>query len=201
MELSYARKIEERIENVDDGTILKNADFIDIANQETIRRTLNRLVQAGRIRRVLNGLYEKPKYSKLLDEYVATDPNAVAHTLAKMYRWTIVPSGDTALNMLGLSTQVTSSWSYISDGPYRNFEWDNTKLEFKHRTNKEVSGLSYKTALIIQALKALGKDNITTEVINKIASKLTENEKQALLDEGITSTRWVYDVIRKICGE
>ncbi|MGF7012307.1 hypothetical protein M2145_001015 [Lachnospiraceae bacterium PF1-21] len=201
MELSYARKIEERIENVDDGTILKNTDFIDIANQETVRRTLNRLVQAGRIRRVLNGLYEKPKYSKLLDEYVATDPNAVAHTLAKMYRWTIVPSGDTALNMLGLSTQVTSSWSYISDGPYRNFEWNNTKLEFKHRTNKEVSGLSYKTALIIQALKALGKDNITTEVINKIASKLTENEKQALLDEGITSTRWVYDVIRKICGE
>ena len=44
--------------------------------------------------------------------------------------------------MLGLSTQVTAVWSYISDGPYKTYEWDKTKIEFKHRTNKEVTGLS-----------------------------------------------------------
>ena len=46
--------------------------------------------------------------------------------------------------MLGLSTQVTAVWSYISDGPYKTYEWDKTKIEFKHRTNKEVMSLLQK---------------------------------------------------------
>ena len=29
------------------------------------------------------------------------------------YHWTIAPCGNTALNLLGLSTQVTAVWSYI----------------------------------------------------------------------------------------
>ena len=28
---------------------------------------------------------------------------------------------------LGLSTQVTAGWSYISDGPYKTYEWNSTK--------------------------------------------------------------------------
>ena len=62
--------------------------------------------------------------------------------------------------MLGLSTQVTAVWSYISDGPYKTYEWDKTKIEFKHRTNKEVTGLSPMTILVIQALKTLGKEHV-----------------------------------------
>ena len=48
------------------------------------------------------------------------------------------------INMLGLSTQVTAVWSYISDGPYKNYGWDKTKIEFKHRINKEVTSLLQK---------------------------------------------------------
>ena len=99
-----------------------------------------RLVNAGTLKRILQGIYEKPKYSKLLDEYVAADPNAIAKALARCYHWTIAPCGNTALNLLGLSTQVTAVWSYISDGPYKAYEWNSTKLEFKHRTNKEIKG-------------------------------------------------------------
>ena len=31
--------------------------------------------------------------------------------------------------MLGLSTQVTAVWSYISGGPYKTYEWDKTKID------------------------------------------------------------------------
>ena len=34
------------------------------------------------------------------------------------------PYSNTALNMLGLSTQVTAVWSYISDSPYKTYEWN-----------------------------------------------------------------------------
>ncbi len=96
-------------------------------------------------------------YNKLLGEYVAVGPNAVAQALARSYHWTIAPCGNTALNLLGLSDQVTVTWSYISDGPYKTYEWDCVKIEFRHRTNREITGLSYMTSLVIHGLKALGE--------------------------------------------
>ena len=199
MQSSYSEQIKQRIENSPSGTIFINSDFTDIAETETIRRNLNRITQTGLLRRVLNGIYEKPKYSKLLKEYVAVDPDQVAKAIARNYHWTIAPCGYTALNLLGISTQVTAIWSYISDGPYRKYEWNNTCIEFKHRTNKEISGLSYMTRLIIQALKTLGKENISKEVIVMLSDRLTFEEKTTILKEAAESTDWVYNIIRKIC--
>lgn len=153
MAKGYMQEIRERILSAEEGSVFSTSDFADIADTNTVRSALYRLIQDGILRRILNGVYEKPKYSKLLDEYVAADPEAVANALARSYHWTIAPCGNTALNLLGLSTQVTAVWSYISDGPYKTYEWNSTKLEFKHRTNKEITGLSYMTSLVIQALK------------------------------------------------
>ncbi len=72
-------------------------------------------------------------------------------------------------------------------------EWNSTKLEFKHRTNKEITGLSYMTSLVIQALKTLGRSNVTPEVIQMPSEKLTDKDKQACLKEATESTDWVYD--------
>lgn len=194
------QEIRARILAAEDGAVFVAPDFADIADTATIRQGLKRLYQSGIIRRIIRGIYEKPKYSKLLDEYVAADPDAVAKALARCYHWTIVPCGNTALNLLGLSTQVTAVWSYISDGPYKTYEWNSTKLEFKHRTNKEITGLSYMTSLVIQALKTLGRTNVTPEIIQTLSEKLSEAEKQACLKEATESTDWVYDTIRKMCG-
>lgn len=200
MDNGYMQEIRARILAAGDGAVFVAPDFADIADTATIRQGLKRLYQSGIIRRIIRGVYEKPKYSKLLDEYVAADPDAVAKALARCYHWTIVPCGNTALNLLGLSTQVTAVWSYISDGPYKTYEWNSTKLEFKHRTNKEITGLSYMTSLVIQALKTLGRTNVTPEIIQTLSEKLSEAEKQACLKEATESTDWVYDTIRKMCG-
>ena len=105
------------------------------------------------------------------------------------------------MNLLEISTQVTAVWSYISDGPYKTYEWNSTKLEFKHRTNKEITGLSYMTVLVIQALKTLGKTNVTSKTIKALSSLLSEEDKAAMLKEAAESTDWVYNAIRQIAGE
>jgi hypothetical protein len=196
----YISQIRERVLSAEDGTVFATPDFADVADTNTVRQSLNRLVQDGTLRRILKGIFEKPKYSQLLGEYVATDPDAVAKALARSYHWTIAPCGNTALNLLGLSTQVTAVWSYISDGPYKTYEWGSTKIELKHRTNKEITGLSYMTILVIQALKTLGRDNVTQETIETLSAKLSDSDKAAMLAEATESTDWVYDKIRQICG-
>ena len=197
----YSRQIQERIGKAAKGTVFVSSDFADIADTETIRRNLNRLAQAGVVRRILKGVYEKPEYSEMLKEYVAADPDAVAKALARSYRWTIAPCGNTALNLLGLSTQVTAVWSYISDGPYKTYEWNSARLEFKHRTNKEITGLSHMTTIVIQALKTLGKTNVNFQTVQALQARLTDEDKAAMLKEAAQSTDWVYNTIRLIAGE
>ena len=64
----YTKRIRERVLSLEDGTVFVMSDFADIADTSTIRQSLSRLVQSGTLRRILKGVYEKPKYSKLLDE-------------------------------------------------------------------------------------------------------------------------------------
>ena len=199
MDNGFMKSIRARVLAAEDGSVFTSSDFADIADTGTIRQSLNRLVQDKILRRIIRGVFEKPKYSKLLGEYVAVSPDAVAQALARSYRWTIAPCGDTALNILGLSNQVTAVWSYISDGPYKTYEWDHVKIEFRHRTNREITGLSYMTSLVIHGLKALGKERISSETIERLSARLSESEKTALLRESSESSDWIVDTVRKIC--
>lgn len=201
MSFCYANKIRERIDKAEQGAIFVVSDFADIASKETVRRNLSRLTQEDVLRRVLNGVYEKPKYSHFLEDYISPNPEYVAKAIARSFNWTIAPSGNSAMNLLGLTTQVPASWCFLSDGPYRTFEYDNVRIEFKRRTNREIKDLSYMTVLVIQALKALGKENLNAEVISKLKVKLSRKEKDTLLKESQNSTSWIFNVIRQISGE
>ena len=61
--------------------------------------------------------------------------------------------------------------------------------------------MSYKTILLVQALKSLSKERTTQEVIKMLSDKLTAEEKTAALKEAVESTDWVYDAIKKICED
>lgn len=97
MDSGYMKRIRERILSAEDGTIFATSDFADIADSATVRQSLNRLVQSGILRRVLRGIFEKPKYCSVLNEFVEVNPDAVAKTLARTYHWTITPYGNAAL--------------------------------------------------------------------------------------------------------
>lgn len=196
---NYLGKIKSRILAEKIGAAFVAADFADITDKSITNVVLARLESEGIIRRVLRGVYDKPEYNEFLKEYVAPIPDNVAHALARNYGWTIVPCGDTALNLLGLSTQVPATWVYVSDGTYKEYAYDNTIIQFKKTTNKEVSKLSYKTALTIQALKALGKEKIDDAVLDSLHKLLTADEKQTMMSEAKTATSWIYEYIRQIC--
>ena len=196
---SSANIIKTRIMNSPDGSVFTTVDFADVIENSRVGVILSRLEEDGVIRRVMRGIYDKPVYNDFLKEYLAPSPSLVAEALARNFGWTIVPCGDTALNILGLSTQVPAAWSYVSDGTYKEYTYDNTTIKFKRTTNKEISKLSYKTALVVQALKALGKDNIDDTIINKLKNDLTVEEKATALLEAKAATSWIYEYIKQIC--
>jgi hypothetical protein len=143
-------------------------DFLDLGGRPTVDSVLHRLEKRGEIRRVIRGVYDYPRFSKLLDQHLSPDIDQVARALARKFRWRIQPSGATALNFIGLSTQVPARAVYLSDGPDRAYQVGNSALVFEHTALKE-SGVKLKeSGLIVQALKSLGQKRITPEIIAKI---------------------------------
>ena len=196
--MNYKQEILNRIKNFESNQVFIANDFFDIAGYETVRSTLNRLVEDKVIIRIMKGIYYKPKYIELIGEYEASSVNEVANTIARKYNWTIAPSGNTALNLLGLSTQVPAKWTYISDGRYASFSFGNVTIEFKRRSNGDISKMSTLTAMVIQSIKTIGKDKITNEQIDYLKKKLSDKEKSELLSDSKTTSAWVYSVIKKI---
>ena len=199
---NYIEQIKNRIDFLEEGSVFTAADFADIADSKTVHMSLSRLTDENEIRKVMRGVYMKPKFSILLNEELQARPDDVAHLIARNYGWTIIPSDASALNLLGLSTQVPAKWQYISDGPYKEYSLGDLKISFKHTNkNTELTQVSYKTAIVIRAIKALGKNRITNREIQMISERLSKPEKEALLREAKYSTSWIFEIIKRIYQE
>ena len=192
------KQIEQRIAAAPAGTAFITSDFLDLAEIPAINKALSRLTESKTIRRVIRGVYDCPQFSELLQEYAAPDMTQAAKAIGRNFGWSVVPCGDTALNLLCLSTQVPAVWQYVSDGPYREYTIGNRALKFKHSANRDVSGLSEKSALIVQALKALGKESIDESTMQKLAASLAPYERNALLEETQHGTAWIHEIAKKL---
>jgi hypothetical protein len=192
------KKILQKIYGHGRGWVFFLKDFLDIASYTAIRQSLTRLKQQGTIRRLTQGVYDYPYFSTLLNAPSSPDPNAIALAIARVNGWTILPTGDTALNLLGLSTQVPAQYQYFSDGPSKSYAWQGGTLIFKHRTNKETTILSYRTALLVQALKSLGENDINDTVKATLQEKFSIQELNLALKEARYATSWVYNAIKQL---
>ncbi len=196
---SIISQITKRIDETPFGSAFVISDFTDLAEYETVKKTITRLEKKGTLRRVLRGVYDKPKFSSLLQEYAVPIPDQIAHAIARNYNWTISASGNTALNQLGISTQVPADWSYISSGPYKEYTFGNVTLTFSHRSDRQMIGMSETTLLLIQALKAIGQDNVSDADIKQIRKRVSSGEYQTILSESRHTISWIYEMIKEIC--
>ena len=194
----YTEAIEADIEGMPPGTVFVTSDFAGIANAQYVRRVLKRMADDGTIERVLPGVFYRPKTNRLLGEPVPSDPDDVAHAIARSQNWTIAPSGQTALNLLGLSTQVPATWTYTSDGSYRNYALDGYEISFKRSANRNVKGMSPTTLLVVQALRALGESRADDDALAAISRRLSPAERKTLVLETARSTAWIQEAARKI---
>ncbi len=176
-------------------------DLLAKFSRQQADNVLSDLLKDGKIRRVCRGIYDYPKYSEFLKQELSPDIDQVARAFARKFNWRIEVLGDTALNMLGLSTQVVAKYVYLSDGPNRSYDILGTTLEFKKSSLKNI-GFKYKeSSLIVQALKTLGKDRVTEEVTEMIRKRIEPKMYTKILKDTQSSTVWIYEAIKQICRE
>jgi Family of unknown function (DUF6088) len=193
------QQILSRIYGRGKGWAFTKTDFVAEFGEVNIHQALSSLARAGTIRRVCHGVYDYPRYSELLGQALSPDIDQVALALARKFNWRIQPFGDAALNLLGLSTQVPGRWVYLSDGPSRQYEIGKHTLAFRKSALKD-AGFKYReSALVVQALKALGKEHVDGTVIKTIRQRLGPKNCARLLKDTRAATGWIYQIIKQVC--
>jgi hypothetical protein len=180
------------------GALFSLQDFEKFGSYELVKRTVNNLVKRQYLKQVYRGIYQKPNYSEFLRMYVEASPEEIAKKYAEMKQWKIAPAGDMALNILGLDTQVPNNYKYISNGPTRKIKIDNgVAIHFRNVSQREAD-MNEISSLVIEALKQVGKENITDSLLRKIRGKLTDQQFQQLRKDSSLSRIWIKEYITKM---
>ena len=108
-------EIKKHLSQAQEGSLFSINELVNYASYGTAKKVLQRMEKNGEIVRVIDGIYSKPKFSKLLNKNVPSSIPDVANKIAEKFAWNIIPSGDIALNMLQLSTQVPACYEYLSN--------------------------------------------------------------------------------------
>jgi hypothetical protein len=191
-------QIVARIERLGEGKAFSAKDFLDISSRGSIDMALASLTRSGTIRRLRRGLYDMPKVNTALGGKLSPDIDEAAQAIARRQRWKIMPEGAWAANLLGLSTQVPAKIIYLTDGPNNDVAIGRRSIHFKHARPKVMAGLEGKFALVVQALRHLGKEGIGPREIEKLRSALSPAEKRRLVKDTRFGVDWIYEVAKKI---
>jgi hypothetical protein len=197
---SITDQIIKRIQNKGRAFIFTAKDFLDLGNRGAVDMALSALANSGKIRRIQRGLYDYPKASELLGGTLAPDFDQVAHAIARKTGTRIQPSGAVAANLLGLSDQVPAKIVYLTDGRSRTLKIGSQTITFRQTSPKELLP-NDKIALVVQALRFLGQEAVTDEVIDKIREGLSPTDRKRLQKTAKYASTWIPEAVRKIAEE
>jgi hypothetical protein len=175
-------------------------DFADIGQRAAVDQALSRLARAATVRRLGRGLYYYPKMNRRLGIAIPPDVDEIAAALARQTGSRVAPSGATAANRLGLSTQVPAKPVYLTDGRSRRVSVNGITFVIKHVPPKELPLGSRTSATVFQALRHLGKDAVDSTVVGRIRKVLSPKNRSRLLRDARYTTDWIAAVVRQIAG-
>jgi len=114
---------------------------------------------------ILNGIYLYPQTdTKLGLGVLYPTVEAIAHEIAKRDKARIVPTGDYALHVLGLYTQIPMNVVFLTDGAARTIQVGKGKeIRFKRTVPKNLSYKSERLMLVVSALKEIGNGHVTQQ--------------------------------------
>ena len=196
---SVNQKIESTIESFGRGRIFFADDFVRLGSSDSIRQALMQVTNTGKIIRVAQGIYCYPEIDEKLGLGVISPTfEQIAEAIAERTHARIVPTGEYALNTLGLSTQVPMNYVFLTDGPSRKVKVANGRdITFKRVAPKNLSFTNRLAMLVTSALKSIKRENVTEEQIRHIHRLLQKENKYAVLSDLRLMPVWIRNIVTK----
>ena len=163
----------------------------------SVRTALTRLVQKKSIRRLAHGLYDLPEVHPKLCP-ISPSIEKVIEAIKISDAIEVQPTGAYAANLLGLSTQIPMRIELYTNGPKRKIKFGKQEIILRPTTPKNMIGAGTKAGLILHALRQIGKDNVTIEMIQQIRSQLEEKDIKHIKKQVTFAPAWIAKIMRSL---
>ena len=182
-------------------------DFSHLGSRDAIDKTLQRMVQAGDLRRIERGLYDRPNINSLTKRSTVPDYRAVLDALARRDQLRMLVDGMTAANDLGLTDAVPARVTVHTDARRRSITLDNLVIEFRQTAPSRLYWADRPAMRVVQALHWL-KDTLGTDrarVLARLTQVLADpTHGKAISDDLLqgfsTLPAWMQDLVRELPG-
>ena len=186
--------LRERIEALPEDSVLFRSDFPEY-HSEFVGGTLAELTQEGLLVKLAQGIYAKPRRSRF--GLVLPSVDKIVQAIAARDNAEVLPSGMTALNVLGLSTQVPMKYSYLTTGSERIIKLENQEIRLKRGVPKNFCYETKLIALLVQALKTLKQPNVGEEELQVIRNLISrEPDRSALAKDVDMMPVWMKRIVK-----
>ncbi|WP_235884808.1 DUF6088 family protein [Bradyrhizobium frederickii] len=157
------------------------SDFVDLSSRDAVDKTLQRLANAGTLRRIDRGLYDQPGFNRLTQKPNPPDPRSVIDAVGRRDRTRMLVDGITAANDLGLTDAVPAKIVVHTEACRRAIKLGNVTITFRPTAASKLFWAGRPAMRVVQALHWL-RDLLTREGENDQVER-----KLARLFEGPTA--------------
>ena len=192
--------IEQQIQQSEAGTLFFVSDFAKGGNDVFISRLLSEFAEKGVLCRLAKGIYYKPIQTRFGLLY--PEVGDLVKAIARRDTAQVLPTGETAQNILGLSTQVPMNYVYLTSGSARKIDVGPRTVTFKRCVPKNFAAKSEFLAILIQAMKSIGENRMTDQHRTIIRGLLRKNLPIDTFEEDLRfAPIWVRKTIWNITKE
>jgi len=192
-----SKEVRNRIMQKGESMLYVVNDFADLNNDASVTRVLSRLEKENFLIRLSQGIYLYPSRNRYGVHKPSID--VIAKAIAEKDKARIIPSGLTALNILGLSTQVPMNAVYLTNGTPRTIIAGNRKIVFKKGVPRNFAYQSELFSLVASAMKEIGEENVNDDVVLKIKEILAkEQNKEIIKQDFLIAPQWIRKKLNNI---
>jgi len=184
---------------------LKNPVFTtrDILNstpdvsRTLVDQVLSRMVRSGEIERISRGFFSRRRHHKELGPIPPSSEDITA-AVERAVGMPVVPSGALALNALNLSQQVPARLEFKTAGPSRKIQIGKRQIWLEHAPARRFRARNRMVALVIEALEALGRENVASSTVDIIRSAIEPADRTAIRMQIGDAPGWMQPHLRAI---
>jgi len=190
-----AQSILQQAQSLPEGSLLSPKEFLHLGSRAAVDQTFCRLAQEGLLIRVGRGAYAAPIQSR----FGTRPPSAesVVESIESSSGETVVASGATEANALGLTTQVPTREVYLTTGPSRRLKLGSREIELKHGNRWQMLLGKRPAGKAIRALIWLGPEQ-APRAMHALKKKLPAQEWEAMRQARARLPSWMAKAVSEV---
>ena len=187
-------QVMEYAESLPEATPLCAGALLHLADRAAIDQALSRLARSDYLLRICRGIYMRPIETRF--GTCAPSVGKAIKALAVMWGETIVPSGGSAANRLGLTDQNPIRVVYLTSGPDRLLHFGKQTVKLRHAPRWKLAAPNRKVGDVIRALAWLGPEEVE-DGLDVVVPQLSEDQLKELSVARGVMPNWMAQAVSK----